>query len=119
MKRILAGFLAYQLAAAPAFAVGYSNFAVPTQIDVERAGGFTIYGPFGNPGGCTNAQANKLYVRADHPQYNRMYAMALAAFATKSRIQAYVVTCQTITWYMNAPDTMNIVDSNSVLNIAD
>ena len=115
MKKIVFSILLLQLTCMSASAAGYSNAAIPTQIDVERGEGFAIYGDFGNPGGCTNV--NVLFVRSNSPHYKEMYAAALSAFTGRFRLQAYVVNCQTITWYTVAPNTLNIVDANSVLNI--
>ena len=119
MKKLMIAVLMLQLPGMTAFAAALSNAAVPTRIEVERGEGFTIYGNFGNPGGCTPAYANMLFVKSSSPHYKEMYSVALAAFAGKYRIFAYVVNCQTITWYANPPDTLNIVDVNSVLNVLD
>lgn len=117
MKRRLVMAMLLQFLAKATLAAAFSSFAVPTLIEVERGGGFTVYGNFGNPGGRTNA--NMLYIRNDHPQYKEVYAAALAAFAGKYRIRAYVSTCQPVSWYTNSPDTLNIVDANSVVSVLD
>lgn len=101
----------------PAMAGGWSAAGIPTQVDVERSGGFMIYGSFGNAGGCV--VADRLYVKSDHPQYKQMYAAALTAFAGKYRITAYVDGCESVTWYSAASTTFNIVSAASVLMISD
>jgi hypothetical protein len=119
MKYLVGIALTLQFFCSTVLAAGYSTFAVPTRIEVERGEGFAIYGDFGNPGGCSGAYSNVLFVRSSSPHYKEMYAATLAAFAGKYRISAYVVNCQTITWYANSPDTLNMVDTNSVLRIMD
>lgn len=115
MKRM---FIVFMLAcSAPSFATGWSSVAVPTQIHVERGGGFMIYGDFGNTGGCVTG--NQLYIRLTHPQYKEIYAAALSALIGKFRIQGYVTACETLGWFSGPTNTFNIVDSNSALIILD
>lgn len=114
MKKLIIAILAF--ASTQTFAGGWSEWAVPTKIDVERGGGFMIYGSFGNAGGCVSV--DKLYVKIDHPQYKVIYATALAAFSGKSRIQAYVHSCESVGWYAAAETTFNIVQPYSALNIS-
>ena len=102
---------------APAVAEGWSQWAVPTRIDIERAGGFMIYGDFGNAGACSDA--GRIYVKAEHPQYKQIYATALAAFTGKYRISAYIQACDPVAWYSIPSYTYNVVDPAAVLNIAD
>ncbi|MCW8878013.1 MAG: hypothetical protein OQK51_13255 [Kangiellaceae bacterium] len=37
-----------------------------------------IWGVFGNPAGCT--KDNAVWVKGEHPQYDKLYSTALAAF---------------------------------------
>jgi hypothetical protein len=115
MKVILFGLLL--VAGNSAFGAGYSAAAVPTRIDVVRSEGFMIDGAFSNPGACTFA--DRLFVKSDHPQYKQIYAAALAAFATKRKISAYVHGCETLGWYSGPQNTFNIVHSYSALSISD
>lgn len=102
---------------APAWSNGWSQWAVPTRIDVVYGAGFMIFGDFGNAGGCSDA--GHLFVRSDHPQYKQIYAAALAAFAGKYRISAYIQVCDAMNWYSAPSYTYNIVDPGTALNIAD
>ncbi len=115
MKRLI--FASMMLMSGIASAGGWSNLAVPTGIDVERGNGFMIYGDFGNAGACTTT--NRIYIKIDHPQYNALYATALAAFAGKYKIQAYVQACESVGWYASPSVTFNIINSGSALNIAE
>ena len=95
-------------------AAGFSNFATPTRIDIERDNGFMIYGDFGNAGECTNS--NQIYVQSSHPQYDKIYAAALAAFTSGAKVQAYIHSCTTIRWYSTSR-TQNTMQPHSTLNI--
>lgn len=72
------GLIILLLTSGSCFANAWSNWAVPVQIDVERGNGFMIYGAFGNPNSCTNA--DRLYVHVSHPQYTKIYALVMTAF---------------------------------------
>jgi len=96
---------------------GHSAFGVPTKVDVVRSEGFMVVGEFGNPGGCTFA--NQMFIKSDHPQYKQIYATALAAYLTKSKLSAYVHGCEAVPWYSVASNTFNIVHSYSSLTISD
>lgn len=111
----LAGLLL--LTASPAFSAGWTQWAVPTRIDVVRSDGFVIYGDFGNPGGCSDS--GRLYVKASHSRYKEIYAAALTAFAGKYRVSAYVQNCEPAAWYAGPAYTFNVVDPATVLNIGD
>ncbi len=113
----LFAFCSLLLASSAALAQGFTAAAVPTRIDVERGDGFHIVGAFGNVGGCTFE--NQLFIKIDHPQYKQIYAAALAAFAGKYKISAYVHGCETVAWYSGPPNTFNIVHAYSALAISD
>ncbi|RYV04097.1 hypothetical protein SOPP22_01460 [Shewanella sp. OPT22] len=95
---------------------GWSSYAVPTGIDIERSGGFMVYGRFGNAGNCS--VGDKLYIKKEHPQYQAVYSMILSAYLSKKKIQAYVHSCAVIGWY-TANDTFNIVEPRSSISIRD
>jgi len=66
MKSFILACLVF--ASSSAFAVGgLSLAAVPTAIDIERSGGFMVYGEFGNVAGCTTS--DRMYIQSSHPQY--------------------------------------------------
>lgn len=109
--------IALLCASGAASAAGNTNAAVPTRIDVERGNGFMIYGDFGNPGSCV--VADRIFVRINHPQYKELYATALAAFAGKYKLAAYVYGCDSNTWYAVASTTFNIVEPSSALYLTE
>jgi len=96
-------------------AAGWTVAAVPTQIDIERSGGFMVYGAFGNPGGC--AIGDQFYVKSDHTQYKEIYAAALAAFTAGYKLRAYIHSCEAVTWYTVAPNAYNIVHLYTAVTI--
>jgi hypothetical protein len=98
-----------------ASAGGWSNAAVPQRVDIERGNGLMIYGSFGNSGSCVVSDA--IYVKIDHPQYKQIYSAVMAALAGKLRIQAYVATCESVSWYSLPSVTYNIADLSSAVNV--
>lgn len=107
MKMGLIALLA--LTSTSAMAGGFSNAAVLIGIDVVLAGtsGFMLYGDFGNAAGCANG--NSIFVKATHPQYAALYAMALTAFTSGSKIIAYAGGCEPVGWYSVPTITYNIL----------
>ena len=99
------------------FAGGRITWAVPTQIDIERANGVMVYGSFGNPAGCTIA--NRFYIKKDHPQYEKIYAALLTAYTAKKRIRAYIHGCEPVTWYSVSTTTYNVLGGSGDFNIKD
>lgn len=99
------------------FAGSWTDWAIPTQVDIERGNGFMVYGTFGNAGGCTVAE--KFYVKSDHPQYKEIYSAVLAAFTTKKSVRAYISSCEAVTWYSAPSTTYNILSSAGTLNLKD
>ena len=95
---------------------GWSNAAIPTQIDIERGGGFMVYGSFGNAGGCT--VADRIYVLKGHPQYKEIYSAVLAAFTSGKKVQIYVHSCGPVSWYSVSTTTYNFMDSASALMLS-
>ena len=95
---------------------GYSEWSSPTRIDVERSGGFMVYGSFGNPGGCS--VGNRFYVQVSHPQYDKMYAAVLAAYSAGTKVRAYLHDCGPVTWYSVSSTTYNYLTSSGVLQVS-
>jgi len=87
---------------------GRTNWAVPTQIDVERGGGFMVYGDFGNPSECSIS--NRFYIKIGHPQYDKIYSAVLAAFSSGSKIRIYSHDCEPVMWYSVASTTYNVLN---------
>jgi len=98
-----------------ASAGGWSNAAVPQRVDIERGNGLMIYGAFGNSGSCVVTDA--IYVKIDHPQYKQIYASVMTALVSKLKIQAYVGTCESVSWYSLPSVTYNIADLSSAVNV--
>ena len=107
--------LSFLIISTQSLAGGFSNFAIPTRIDIDRGNGFMIYGDFGNPGNCTTA--NRLYVQKTHPQYDQMYAMALTAFTSGKKIQGYSHNCASVSWYTATTTTYNTLADQGTLYI--
>jgi hypothetical protein len=114
MKSIVATLLL--LVSSTAFAGGWTSIATPTRVDIERAGGFMVYGNFGNPEGCV--VKSKFYVLSSHPQYKEIYTAVMTAFTHNKKIQAYVHTCAPVDWYADANTTWNIVGDKGAVNIS-
>ena len=115
MKAIF--YLVLALASANACAGGFSNAASPTEINTVQAGtaGFMLSGGFGNAAGCTTS--DMIFVKATHPQYDHLYSMALAAFASGKKLTAYVHACEPVLWYTAATVTYNTLTSDGSLSI--
>jgi hypothetical protein len=102
----------FLLASTSAFAGGWSNWASPTQVDMERGNGIMVYGNFGNPSECT--VANRFYVPKSHPEYDKIYGVILAAFTAQKQLLLYSHTCNSVGWYSTSAVTYNIVTSGAV-----
>ncbi len=76
-----------------------------------------IFGAFGNPSSCS--VSDRLYVKATHPQYDKIYAMALMAYASGKKVFAYSHSCEPVGWYAVAETTFNIVQPYAAFNIRD
>jgi hypothetical protein len=118
MKRLISLFtLSASLFAAPIYAAGWTNWAAPTRIDLVAASpaGIMIFGAFGNPGPCSNA--DQFFLPATHPDYTRIYAAVVAALATGQQIRGYISACQDQGWYAPAGTTFPFVGSGDAVSI--
>lgn len=97
------------------FAGGWATPAVPTRIEIERGNGFMIYGAFGNAGGCTIP--DRIYVEIDHPQYKEIYSTVLVAYMSGKKVEPYIHTCKTRSWYVTPEQTFNTLTSAGTLNL--
>ncbi len=93
----------------------WTDYAIPTKIDLERGKGFMFYGDFGNSMNCTID--NRVYVEIEHPQYKEIYSTVLAAFMSETKVRAYIHECDFIGWYAAAPTTFNILTVGGALEI--
>lgn len=110
--------MAILLVATSAKAGAWSAAAVPTRIDVVQAGtaGFLVYGTYGNPAGCVVGDV--VFVKATHPQYNKMYATALLAFTSGKNLMAYAGNCDSVPWLSVPATTYNILNDTGSLSIS-
>ncbi len=97
------------------YAAGWTQFAVPTQVDIERGNGVMVYGSFGNPGTCS--VADQVYVQSTHPQYQEVYAAILAAFSSGKQLQFYIHSCESVIWYSAATTKYNTMEPGGALNM--
>lgn len=110
MKAIAISFLL--IFAISTYAGGWSDWAVPTQIDMERGNGIMVYGEFGNPSDC--AITNKFYIQKTHPEYDKIYGVVLAAFSAQKELRAYSHKCGAVGWYTATPNAFNFVSDGAV-----
>ena len=95
---------------------GRATPATPTKIDtVGVHNGFMIWGAFGNPAGCT--QANAIWVKGAHPQYDKIYSTVLAAFMAGKKINVYAHSCEPVGWYSTTDITYNVLGPSGDLQI--
>jgi hypothetical protein len=94
---------------------GRTNAAVPTKIDTVRADGFMIWGAFGNPSNCTIT--NAVWVKSSHPQYDKIYSTALAAFMGNKKLVIYSHNCETVGWYVTPEHNFNVLGASGDLHI--
>lgn len=73
-------------------------------IEIVRAQGFLIKGDFHDAAGCN--KGGYLWVDIAHPQYEQVYATALAAFMGGKKINAYASTCTAIGWHGGQYNTL-------------
>lgn len=104
MLRLISIF-ALSLVSVTSFAGAFSNWAVPTRVDLERGNGVMVYGEFGNVGDCVIT--NRVYIPNSHPEYDNAYAMVLAAFTAGKEVNFYIDQCLSVGWYTQASNTFN------------
>ena len=75
-----------------------------------------VYGDYGNTEGCTIA--DRVYIKSSHPQYDKIYANIMLAFASEKKLKFYVVGCEGISWYAVLSTTFNIMDSTASMQIS-
>lgn len=97
------------------YSAAWSNWAIPTQIDVERGGGFMVYGAFGNPNGCS--VGDRFYVAREHPQYQEIYSSILAAFSSEKEVRVHIRDCEAVSWYATSETNFNVLKATGSVSI--
>ena len=115
MKRVLSVISLFFVFASTANAGGWTEWAVPSQVDMIRNEGFVMFGDFGNPADCTFS--GRVFVPSSHPEYEKLYSMALTAFTAGKQIRLYSHGCQPIGWYTTTDKTFVALQSNGAMNI--
>ena len=87
----------------------YSNWATPTRISLVLDKGLSVQGEFANPGACESSDI--VFIDRDHPQYEQIYSMVLASFASGNEIGFEVRKCVTIGWISNK--SIGVLDATS------
>jgi len=92
----------------PAFAAGGSGNRTPAYVEVMKSGAVMIQADtdWKNPDGCLDA--HRIYIPASHPQLNKLYAVALTAYATQDYVWAWVNGCETMGWGDEYPRAVNL-----------
>lgn len=100
MKRALFRALAALLLApgSAQAAGGYTEAAIPTRVEIVQNAGFMIAGAFGNPSATPCGTGNYIWIAASHPQYDRLLALAMTAFTSRTKLVAYVHQCSVVPW---------------------
>lgn len=87
----------------------YTPWFTPSKVSVVLDRGFRVVGDFSAPYNCE--VDGHVFVGINHPQYDQIYSMALAALASKGKIQFEVRKCAVIGWISTKP--MAVIDSSS------
>lgn len=90
----------------------FSLAAVPTRVEATAYGGVMIFGPFGNPAGCTTS--DMIFVLETHPEFKLIQAMVMLSVAGGKPIRLYAHGCQAVGWYSSPTTTYNTVSSGAV-----
>ena len=79
------------------YAGGWTATAAVEHVEIIRAQGFEIKGSFGNPSECT--VGDTIFVSVDHPQYDQLLSVALAAFMGGKKLRIYSHQCINYGWH--------------------
>lgn len=79
------------------YAAGWTNTASVEHVEVIRAQGFEIKGTFGNPSNCE--VGDSVFVSIEHPQYDQLLSVALAAFMGNKKLRIYSHQCVNYGWH--------------------
>lgn len=87
----------------------YTPWFKPSFVSIVLDDGFRVAGTFDAPANCV--LPNQVFIAADHPQYNQIYSMSLAALASKSQIKFEIRKCAVIGWV--STKLIAIIDASS------
>ena len=79
------------------FAGGWTTTAPVEHVEIIRGQGFEIKGGFGNPSNCT--VSDKVFVSINHPQYQQLLSVSLAAFMGSKKLRIYSHQCIDYGWH--------------------
>ena len=79
----------------------YTSYQSVERLSVVKNYGFFVAGNFGKPLTCE--LENTVFVSVSHPQYDQLYSLALAAFASGYKVRFEVRKCATIGWISGKP----------------
>jgi hypothetical protein len=82
--------LCFLVNSALANAGAYSNWAVPTSVELV-GGGVLIHGQFGDPNNC--GKANFIHVSRTDERYDSVLSLALAALMGQKKLRLYSSSC--------------------------
>ena len=102
MKKAFIG-LFFMLMSISAYAGDYSDWAVPTNVELV-SGGVLIYGAFGDPNKC--GKPNYIYVSESDSRYDSVLSMALAALMGNREMQFYSNNCTSVHFHWSG-DVIN------------
>lgn len=78
-------------------AAGWTSVASVEHVEVIRAQGFEVKGAFGNPSNCETGDS--VFVSIEHPQYDQLLSVALAAFMGNKKLRIYSHQCVNYGWH--------------------
>lgn len=91
---------------------GWTNWAKPTQVDIDRGNGIMVYGNYGNPSECVAPKM--IYIPSSHPAYEHVYEVVTKAFSNVREIRMYTNGCGTVNYYTSTEDYFNFAREGGV-----
>ena len=88
-----------------AYSGDYTNWAVPTHIELV-SGGVLIYGPFGDPNGC--GQSDKVFISEADSKFDSALSIALAAHLGGKELRLYSNSCTSVPFHWSG----NVINKN-------
>ncbi len=75
----------------------WTSAASVENIEIIRGQGFQIKGEFGNPSECEHG--NAVFIALEHPQYDQLLSMSMAAFMGNKRLKIFSHQCASYGWH--------------------